>query len=167
MAVVSLRSADLFALFPFITLRTIPFPSLIIEPTCFFDEYKCPVGGACIFQSWVCDGQDDCPGGDDELDCESRCHGSVCRYVWNVCTILFPLFSQFTVTFTPLLRFCLQFYHLTIIFTFISIHRFFSLHCFLHFHSLSCLLHLLFFTSQILSSVLSSHSHIYFIGFNS
>jgi len=32
--------------------------------------YRCEgAGGVCIFESWVCDGESDCPNGDDEARC--------------------------------------------------------------------------------------------------
>ena len=36
-------------------------------------KFQCP-GGVCIFKSWLCDGEDDCKGGADELNCsECKC----------------------------------------------------------------------------------------------
>ena len=29
------------------------------------------VSGTCISTSWVCDGDSDCPGGEDEIDCKA------------------------------------------------------------------------------------------------
>ena len=37
---------------------------------CGKDHFKCD-GGKCILTKWVCDGQEDCPRGDDEFCGES------------------------------------------------------------------------------------------------
>merc|ERR1719431_1159054 len=49
------------------------------EVTCGSDSFSCPInvgggfqltsGQSCIPQSWVCDGEGDCPGNTDELNC--------------------------------------------------------------------------------------------------
>ncbi|KAJ3658176.1 hypothetical protein Zmor_009933 [Zophobas morio] len=36
--------------------------------TCGSNQYQC-AGGGCIFSSWVCDGMEDCIGGEDEREC--------------------------------------------------------------------------------------------------
>ncbi|CAM1301835.1 SORL1 (predicted), partial [Pycnogonum litorale] len=35
------------------------------------DHFQC-IGGSCIWQSWVCDGENDCPENDDELHCDGQ-----------------------------------------------------------------------------------------------
>ncbi|XP_048258457.1 uncharacterized protein LOC124137409 [Haliotis rufescens] len=59
------------------------------EETCPSDYMKCP-HSYCVSVSLVCDGRPDCPGGDDEMDCESwtcpglyRCHASRTCLPWS------------------------------------------------------------------------------------
>ncbi|XP_044254445.1 sortilin-related receptor-like isoform X1 [Tribolium madens] len=67
-------------------------------PLCGNNQFEC-MGGTCIFSSWVCDGMEDCVGGEDERHCEGvrnctkdefKCHvdGS-CIPLSAVCN-LFP-----------------------------------------------------------------------------
>ena len=38
--------------------------------TCINDEFQCNQG-QCITERWLCDGDSDCPSGEDELNCKS------------------------------------------------------------------------------------------------
>lgn len=53
--------------------------SIIIrrESSCVQAEYQCKDGITCIHRSWVCDGEQDCPGGDDEKP--PICQNVTCR----------------------------------------------------------------------------------------
>lgn len=44
---------------------------------CVQAEYLCKDGITCIHRSWVCDGETDCPGGDDEM--MPNCQNITCR----------------------------------------------------------------------------------------
>lgn len=44
---------------------------------CLPREFECEDRITCIHQSWVCDGDRDCPGGSDES--VARCHNVTCR----------------------------------------------------------------------------------------
>ena len=35
-------------------------------PTCSEDKFLCPGSSDCIWEAWLCDHEDDCPGGEDE-----------------------------------------------------------------------------------------------------
>lgn len=35
-------------------------------PKCAEDKFLCPKTGDCIWEAWLCDGENDCPGGEDE-----------------------------------------------------------------------------------------------------
>ena len=41
------------------------------DVTCPGDRFQCD-GGECIERMWVCDGEPDCRGGDDELGCTGK-----------------------------------------------------------------------------------------------
>ena len=45
--------------------------------TCVQAEYLCKDGITCIHRSWICDGEQDCPGGDDEM--MPNCQNITCR----------------------------------------------------------------------------------------
>jgi hypothetical protein len=47
------------------------------ESSCVQAEYQCKDGITCIHRSWVCDGEQDCPGGDDEKP--PVCQNVTCR----------------------------------------------------------------------------------------
>lgn len=53
--------------------------SIIIrrESSCVQAEYQCKDGITCIHRSWVCDGEQDCPEGDDEKP--PICQNVTCR----------------------------------------------------------------------------------------
>ena len=38
------------------------------HPACQPNKFQCPGSGECIWQMWVCDGDEDCDGGEDESD---------------------------------------------------------------------------------------------------
>ena len=42
--------------------------------TCAWDQFACSEGGyvGCVYQSWVCDGEQDCQHGEDERNCKSQ-----------------------------------------------------------------------------------------------
>lgn len=42
----------------------------IPNTVCDTNQYQC-LTGICIFSSWVCDGTYDCPGGEDENNCDA------------------------------------------------------------------------------------------------
>ena len=35
-------------------------------PTCAKDKFLCPESSDCIWEAWLCDQEEDCPGGEDE-----------------------------------------------------------------------------------------------------
>ena len=37
--------------------------------TCKDEEFRCPLNAKCIPMSWICDEEEDCPGGSDEQHC--------------------------------------------------------------------------------------------------
>lgn len=45
--------------------------------TCVQAEYLCKDGITCVHRSWICDGEQDCPGGDDEM--MPNCQNITCR----------------------------------------------------------------------------------------
>ncbi|RZC34546.1 sortilin-related receptor-like [Asbolus verrucosus] len=47
-----------------------PQVTLVPSPICNSNQFQCAAGG-CIFSSWVCDGMEDCLGGEDESNCEN------------------------------------------------------------------------------------------------
>lgn len=57
----------------FVPVATTPKPS---DRTCTWEQYQCDGAIArCIPQGWQCDGEDDCPNGDDEFRCLSELNG--------------------------------------------------------------------------------------------
>lgn len=57
----------------FVPVATTPKPS---DRTCTWEQYQCDGAIArCIPQGWQCDGEDDCPNGDDEFRCSSELNG--------------------------------------------------------------------------------------------
>lgn len=48
----------------------------VITP-CLSHEYQCRDRITCLHHSWLCDGEKDCPHGDDEL--QENCRNSTCR----------------------------------------------------------------------------------------
>ena len=40
--------------------------------TCNRYEFKCPLSNKCILNSFICDGDKDCPQGEDELNCTTQ-----------------------------------------------------------------------------------------------
>ncbi len=63
-------------MFKFQNLQGCPDASRISSP-CLQAEYQCSDRITCIHRSWVCDGEKDCPGGDDEL--MPNCQNITCR----------------------------------------------------------------------------------------
>ena len=61
------------------TVTTNPSESTTAAPECRDEEFRCP-SGKCIYISWICDGNDDCPDGSDELDCDP----SNCFQFWKI-----------------------------------------------------------------------------------
>lgn len=45
--------------------------------SCVQAEYLCKDGITCVHRSWICDGEQDCPGGDDEM--MPNCQNITCR----------------------------------------------------------------------------------------
>lgn len=45
--------------------------------SCIQAEYLCKDGITCVHRSWICDGEQDCPGGDDEM--MPNCQNITCR----------------------------------------------------------------------------------------
>lgn len=37
---------------------------------CEDDEYECGTSGVCVLAAWRCDGETDCPNGEDEMHCD-------------------------------------------------------------------------------------------------
>ena len=54
------------------------------ESSCIQAEYQCSDGITCIHRSWVCDGEKDCPSGDDET--APNCQNITCRADQFQCT---------------------------------------------------------------------------------
>lgn len=54
------------------------------ESSCIQAEYQCSDGITCIHRSWVCDGEKDCPAGDDET--APNCQNITCRADQFQCT---------------------------------------------------------------------------------
>lgn len=44
---------------------------------CLSGEYRCKDRVTCVQKTWLCDGERDCPGGDDEMP--PNCHNITCR----------------------------------------------------------------------------------------
>lgn len=45
---------------------------LVVKHTCAVNQFTCESNGQCIPDSWKCDKQNDCPNGEDEVNC-SEC----------------------------------------------------------------------------------------------
>ena len=55
------------------------------QPECAQDKFLCPGSADCIWEAWLCDHENDCPGGEDESQeiCANRpvCSKDMFRYV--------------------------------------------------------------------------------------
>lgn len=54
---------------PTTSYTTISPNATVPPPVCYADDFKC--NDSCLASSWVCDGNEDCSGGEDEADCET------------------------------------------------------------------------------------------------
>ena len=62
-------------------ISTTPKPASTVV-TCLNYEFKCYRSNMCIHKSWLCDGEADCTGSEDEdpLTCSSNQCNEVCRF---------------------------------------------------------------------------------------
>ena len=50
-----------------------------ILDNCQENEYSCTADQKCISKTWLCDGESDCVGGDDEAGCGLQAGRDICR----------------------------------------------------------------------------------------
>lgn len=56
-----------------------------ILDNCYENEYSCTADQKCISKTWLCDGESDCVGGDDEAGCGLQAGRDIYRdNVWRV-----------------------------------------------------------------------------------
>ena len=64
-------------IFPVFQNCTVIHPNTKTTPVCIQAEYQCKDGITCVHRSWICDGERDCPDGDDEM--MPNCQNITCR----------------------------------------------------------------------------------------
>ena len=53
-------------------------------PNCPTFTYQCPDSIECISRGFLCDNEEDCPGGEDESDCHGKLLGYVCLFFQTI-----------------------------------------------------------------------------------